>query len=60
MAKPRVKTKSKALGKLTAVRLDTEVVERLKEIGVEMDRSPSWLIRHAINQFVMGYKSAEK
>ena len=48
------------LDKLTAVRLDQDVVDRLAQIGEEMDRSVSWLIRHAVDLFVTGYKPAKK
>jgi predicted DNA-binding protein len=49
-----------ALGKLTAVRFDQETIDRLAKIGQELDRSVSYMIRHAVEKFVAEYKPAKK
>jgi hypothetical protein len=48
---------------LTAIRIDAKIIEQLKRIGkqkdsVFSDRSVSWLIRRAVDEFIA--KNAEK
>jgi predicted transcriptional regulator len=45
-----------ALDKLTAVRFDQALLDRLAKIGEELDRSVSYMIRHAVEKFVAEYK----
>ena len=51
-----------SLDKLVAVRIDPKIYEQLEVIAAkeEMDRSVSWLIRNAIEQFISGYKLKSK
>ncbi|HXA78729.1 MAG TPA: hypothetical protein VNV41_16460 [Candidatus Acidoferrales bacterium] len=51
---------TKSLDKLTAVRFEQTVLDRLAQIGAEMDRPMSWLIRHAVDKFIASYKPAKK
>jgi predicted transcriptional regulator len=43
---------TKAKDKLTAARLTTDQMKTLKRIAEREDRSVSWLIRKAIDQFI--------
>jgi predicted transcriptional regulator len=52
--------KSPESKKITGVRLEPDVKEKLEQIAVEMDRSVSWLIRNAVNEWVKAYKPARK
>jgi len=51
---------TRSLDKLTAVRFDQSVLDRLAQIGAEMDRPMSWLIRRAVDKFIACYKPAKK
>jgi predicted transcriptional regulator len=44
------------LDKMTAVRLEDKEYERLKEIGLELDRPASWIIRQAVKDYIERYK----
>jgi predicted transcriptional regulator len=54
------KSEKQTLGKMTAVRFDADVLERLAQIGESEDRSVSWLIRKAVSDFVADWKPAKK
>jgi len=54
------KTEKQTLGKMTAVRFDADVLDRLAQIGQVEDRSVSWLIRKAVSDFVTSWKPAKK
>ena len=41
------------------MRVSSEDYERLEHIGLEMDRSVSWLIRKAISDYIERYKPAK-
>ena len=49
----------KAKDKLTATRLTTEQMTVLKRIAEREDRSVSWLIRKAIDQFIEADKNKQ-
>ena len=49
----RVKT---TLDKMTAVRLEDKEYGRLMEIGLELDRPASWVIRQAVKEYIERYK----
>jgi predicted transcriptional regulator len=36
----------------TGIKLDSDIKSRLKELGDKMDRSPHWLMKQAIEQYV--------
>jgi len=42
----------KPLDRMKAIRVSDEQLKRLAEIGQEMDRPASWLIRRAIDEFI--------
>jgi predicted transcriptional regulator len=46
------------LDKMTAVRLASDEYERLQEIGAELDRPASWLIRQAVKEYIERYKKS--
>jgi len=46
--------------KLTAVRLEPQQVKALEKIGKREDRSVSWLIRRAIDEFLKHERSGNK
>jgi predicted transcriptional regulator len=46
--------------KLTAVRLDPQQVKALEKIGKREDRSMSWLIRKAVDEFLKHAQSGKK
>jgi predicted transcriptional regulator len=46
--------------KLTAVRLEPQQVKALEKIGKREDRSVSWLIRKAIDEFLKRAESSKK
>ena len=43
--------------KMTAIRLESAQHERLVEIGKEIDRPVSWIIRKAVDEYLERYKS---
>lgn len=45
---------------ITSVRLTEEQAKALDEIGKREDRSRSWLIRKAIDEFIERHRKAEK
>lgn len=45
---------------VTSVRLTDEQAKALDEIGKQEDRSRSWLIRKAVDEFIGRYRKAEK
>jgi predicted transcriptional regulator len=44
--------------KLVAVRMDSKTVRVLERIGVELDRSVSWILRQAATEYIERRKSA--
>jgi predicted transcriptional regulator len=46
--------------KLTAVRLDPQQLKALEKVGKREDRSVSWLIRKAIDEFLKHAQSGKK
>jgi predicted transcriptional regulator len=42
--------------KLIAVRMDSDIADDLEKIGLKLDRSVSWLIRKACEEFVQRNK----
>ncbi len=52
-------TKKANLDKLTAVRIDPADHTKLQDIGRDMDRPVSWVIRKAVQEFIERYKPAK-
>jgi predicted transcriptional regulator len=50
----------KALTHMKAIRISDQQLKRLAEIGEEMDRPASWLIRRAIDEFIQRAKPSKK
>jgi predicted transcriptional regulator len=50
----------KPLKHMKAIRISDEQLKRLAEIGEEMDRPASWLIRRAIDEFIKRAKPSKK
>jgi predicted transcriptional regulator len=46
--------------KLVAVRMDTKAVKALEQIGKELDRKVSWLVRKAVDEYVDRHQAAKK
>jgi hypothetical protein len=44
------------LDKMSAIRLDGQDYRRLQQIGLELDRPASWLIRQAVKEYIERYK----
>jgi predicted transcriptional regulator len=40
--------------------MDTKAVKALEQIGKELDRSASWLIRKAVDEYVERHQQAAK
>ena len=54
---PRRKPPTRSrLDKMSAIRLDEGDYKRLQEIGADLDRSASWLIRQAVKEYIRKYK----
>jgi predicted transcriptional regulator len=46
--------------KSISVRMDVKTVKALEKIGVELDRSISWLLRKAAEEYIERYQSSKK
>jgi predicted transcriptional regulator len=46
--------------KLVAVRMEMKAVKALEQIGKDLDRNVSWLIRKAVDEYVERYQAAKK
>jgi predicted transcriptional regulator len=52
----KAKPAKSTLDKMTAVRLADHEYGRLVEIGLELDRPASWVIRQAVKEYIERYK----
>jgi hypothetical protein len=50
----------KPLKRMKAIRISDEQLKHLAEVGEEMDRPASWLIRRAIDEFIERAKPSKK
>jgi predicted transcriptional regulator len=48
------------LDKMTAIRVEGDEYKRLQQIGQELDRPVSWVIRKAVQEFIERYKPAKQ
>jgi predicted transcriptional regulator len=46
--------------KQIGLRMDSGDIEALERIGVEIDRSVSWMIRTAVSEYIERYKAAKR
>jgi predicted transcriptional regulator len=46
--------------KQVGLRMDKEAITALEKIGVEIDRSVSWLIRTAVDQYIERFRAAKR
>jgi predicted transcriptional regulator len=46
--------------KSISVRMDMKTVKALEKIGVELDRSISWLVRKAAEEYIERYQPPKK
>ena len=52
--------KKEAHDKQVGLRMDSDAVAALERIGLEMDRSVSWLIRTSVDEYIERYRAAKR
>jgi hypothetical protein len=46
--------------KPVGLRMNSDAIAALERIGIEMDRSVSWLIRTSVDEYIERYKAAKR
>jgi predicted transcriptional regulator len=52
--------KKDAHDKQVGLRMDSDAVAALERIGLETDRSVSWLIRTSVDEYIERYRAAKR
>jgi predicted transcriptional regulator len=56
----RVTMKKDTHDKQVGLRMDSDAIAALERIGLEIDRSVSWLIRTSVDEYIERYRAAKR